>query len=366
MDRKLYIMSDEYAIDTIEENFASESMLQRIIETNPNILSRPWNGAEHDLYLIQREMPTRVIEDEGNSFALDHLLVDDEGVPVLVEVKRSCDTRTRREVVAQMLDYACRASSWNIDDLSNSFFQSNPDVPQDRFSEEFWDKFSANLQSGHFRLAFVSDVIPDTLRVLIEFLDKSMNDIEVYGVEIRQFKSEGTTLLTKAIIGNSLLEKRMTRRRFASRKPWEVQEFLDELQARGLSACLSIAQEIIEYSSELGIVWVGGNGSQYPALFAKLGKERLFSLDLWERGGKPVCTTDYNTLVLSPLVGLSVEEFRNRIVSIPSKEIAEEKEFIWYTASQKWQYIDIRAFENEADMLYLKEILRFITTQIAQ
>lgn len=365
MDRKLYILSDEYAIDAVEEKFASESMLQRIIEINPNILSRSWDGVEHDLYLIQREMSAQVVEDEGNSFSLDHLLVDDEGVPVLVEVKRSCDTRTRREVVAQMLDYACRASSWNVDDLSSAFFQSNPEVPQDRFSEEFWDKFSANLQSGHFRLVFVADVIPDTLRVLIEFLDKSMSDIEVYGVEIRQFKSEGTTLLTKAIIGNSLLEKRMTRRRIAPRRPWDVQEFLDELQVRGLSACVSIAREIIEYSSDLGIVWVGGNGSQYPALFARLGKERLFSLDLWERGGKPVCTTDFNTLALSSLVGLSVEEFRERIVSIPSKEIAEKKEFIWYTASQKWQYIDIRAFEHEADMQYLKETLGFITTQIA-
>jgi hypothetical protein len=32
--------------------------------------------------------------------------VDEAGVPTLVEVKRSSDTRARREVVARMLDYA--------------------------------------------------------------------------------------------------------------------------------------------------------------------------------------------------------------------------------------------------------------------
>ena len=365
MNPKLFVLSDEYAVNAVEDKFASESDLQRIIEVNPNIVSRPWDGTEPELFLIQREITSKVLEDEGNSFALDHLLVDDKGVPVLVEVKRSSDTRIRREVVAQMLDYACRASSWDINDLADAFFRANPDMSPERFSDEFWDKVSANLQSGRFRLVFAADVIPDTLRVLIEFLDKSMNDIEVYGVEIRQFKSEGTTLLTKTIIGNSVLEKKLSNSRFPSRKPWEVQEFLDELDARGLTGTVSIAKEIIEYASGLGAVWQGGNGSRYPALFATHGKERLFYLDLWERGGKPVCTTDFNTLLLSSLVGVPVEEFRNRIVNIPSKELAEKRDYIWYTASQKWQYIDIRAFENEADMRYLKETLRFITTQTA-
>ena len=81
-------------------------------------------GREHQVYLICREMVSQAAEDEGNSFSLDHLLVDDEGVPILVEVKRSTDTRIRREVVAQMMDYACRASSWSIDSLKELFRQT--------------------------------------------------------------------------------------------------------------------------------------------------------------------------------------------------------------------------------------------------
>jgi hypothetical protein len=37
--------------------------------------------------------------------------VDQDAVPTFVEVKRSSDTRLRREVVGQMLDYAANASA---------------------------------------------------------------------------------------------------------------------------------------------------------------------------------------------------------------------------------------------------------------
>jgi hypothetical protein len=37
---------------------------------------------------------------------------DAAGVPTLVEVKRSSDTRARREVVAQLLEYAANATAY--------------------------------------------------------------------------------------------------------------------------------------------------------------------------------------------------------------------------------------------------------------
>jgi len=45
---------------------------------------------------------------------LDHLLLDQDGIPTFVECKRASDTRIRREVVAQMLDYAATALSIGI------------------------------------------------------------------------------------------------------------------------------------------------------------------------------------------------------------------------------------------------------------
>lgn len=60
---------------------------------------------------IQREAPISSEADGSVRCCLDHLFLDSEGVPTLVEVKRSSDRRIRREVVGQMLDYAANASA---------------------------------------------------------------------------------------------------------------------------------------------------------------------------------------------------------------------------------------------------------------
>jgi uncharacterized DUF497 family protein len=42
-------------------------------------------------------------------WSVDHLFLDQDAVPTIVEVRRSSDTRVRRAVVGQMLDYAANA-----------------------------------------------------------------------------------------------------------------------------------------------------------------------------------------------------------------------------------------------------------------
>jgi hypothetical protein len=62
--------------------------------------------------------------DAANRWSLDHLFVDQDGIPTLVEVKRGADTRVRREVVGQMLDYAANAVvHWPIDAIRVAFEQ---------------------------------------------------------------------------------------------------------------------------------------------------------------------------------------------------------------------------------------------------
>ena len=45
-------------------------------------------------------------------WSLDHLFVTRDGVPVLVELKRAMNSRLRREVVGQILDYAANATAY--------------------------------------------------------------------------------------------------------------------------------------------------------------------------------------------------------------------------------------------------------------
>ena len=59
---------------------------------------------------VTREAPVPGDEDASFHWSIDHLFLDQEGIPTLVEVKRSTDTRIRREVVGQMLDYAANAA----------------------------------------------------------------------------------------------------------------------------------------------------------------------------------------------------------------------------------------------------------------
>jgi len=66
---------------------------------------------------------------------VDHFFVDQEAIPTVVEVKRSSDTRIRREVVGQMLDYAAHAKLFlrieKIRDLFETTTRKRGDDPDE-------------------------------------------------------------------------------------------------------------------------------------------------------------------------------------------------------------------------------------------
>ena len=86
---------------------------------------------------------------------MDHLFLDQDAIPTLIEVKRSSDTRIRREVVGQMLDYAANAVVyWPVEDLRSQLRENRADPKQDLMDfledpdidpEEFWQKVKTNL-----------------------------------------------------------------------------------------------------------------------------------------------------------------------------------------------------------------------------
>ena len=81
-------------------------------------------------------------------------------MPVLVEVKRSSDSRVRREVVGQMLDYAANALRyWPVTTLRDSLEQTAAEQGRtgeqllaefrpDLDAEEFWSLVATNLAAG--------------------------------------------------------------------------------------------------------------------------------------------------------------------------------------------------------------------------
>jgi hypothetical protein len=65
----------------------------------------------------------------GNRWSVDHLFLDQDAVPTIVEVKRSTDTRIRREVVGQMLDYAANAVVYWPVEAIRAEFEANQEDP---------------------------------------------------------------------------------------------------------------------------------------------------------------------------------------------------------------------------------------------
>src|SRR5439155_16309436 len=105
-------------------SYASEAVLQELIARYPNLLAGDDSddAAARRWLLLGRESGLPDQQDGAARWAVDHLLLDQDAIPTIVEVKLAQDTRIRREVVGQMLDYAANAVVyWPIARLRERF-----------------------------------------------------------------------------------------------------------------------------------------------------------------------------------------------------------------------------------------------------
>lgn len=197
----MFLLRGEELVEMREQPYDSEDLLQKLLASYPELLAGgELAGSPRRWLLVKREAGVPDREAGGDRWSLDHLFIDQDAVPTLVEVKRSDDTRIRREVVGQMLDYAANGVVyWPAERLRADFEArcagEHADVFRDSLGDEadpeqFWDAVGQNLRSGRIRLVFVSDLIPPELRRVIEFLNERMTPTEVVGVEIRQYVGE--------------------------------------------------------------------------------------------------------------------------------------------------------------------------------
>jgi len=103
----VFVLTETHGLVALAQSeFVREDDFQQLLEKHPILLSGSQSDTEsaRRWLLIKREMAVPAQEGGSDRWSLDHLFVDQEGVPTLVEVKRQGDTRLRREVVGQMLD----------------------------------------------------------------------------------------------------------------------------------------------------------------------------------------------------------------------------------------------------------------------
>ncbi len=293
MEGGIFLRRGDDLIQMSEQGFAKERDLQRLLASHPDLLSG--DGEPHRWLLVSRELGIASEEDGSNRWSVDHLFLDEEGVPTLVEVKRSTDTRIRREVVGQMLDYAANALSyWRVETIKARFEakcgEEDPvkviaDALGSDDLDRFWEQVSTNLAAGRLRLVFVADVIPSELRAIVEFLNEQMSPADVLAVEVRQYVDDSGAhqTIVPRLIGETEAARRGKVHRH--RASWDYLSWLSayresrgEEQAAVVERLLAWANEH-EPTLEVGF----GSAAKDPGAMVRIpGRATLFGL---YRGG---------------------------------------------------------------------------------
>lgn len=277
---------DGELVEMNERGYDTEALLQGYLARHPDLLAGDQidSSAPRRWLLVAQEASLASEEDGAGRWSVDHLFLDQDAVPTIVEVKRSTDTRIRREVVGQMLDYAANGVAyWSVDRL-RATFEENPEFEQDISDlledpdadpEEFWQKVKINLQAGRVRLVFVSDKIPDELRRIVEFLNEQMDPAEVLAVEIKQYVSQDSKLktLVPRIIGQTTKAQDIKSGGARSSRQWDENSFFHELEDRRGAEEAAVARELLKWGkTRTTRIWWGkggADGSFFPDLSYK-------------------------------------------------------------------------------------------------
>ena len=191
--------------------------LQDLLENNPQLLpsEQIYPDNPPQWLLIKREMPVLDPSTGAARWSIDFLYVDHMAIPTLVECKRCDDTRSRREVIAQMLEYAANGHHyWSAEELqahaqesSGGLDQLNSWITQvgavGGTSGAFFEAAVANLRKATMRLIFFLEESPNELRSLVEFLNNQLKETEVLLVEARLYDSPSGRIVVPWLFGYS-------------------------------------------------------------------------------------------------------------------------------------------------------------------
>jgi hypothetical protein len=264
---------DGRLLELAGQPYDSEDLLQALLARHPELLAgRQMDpAAPRRWLLVTREAGVPDRHRGGTRWSVDHLFLDQDGIPTLIEVKRSSDTRVRREVVGQMLDYAANCVVyWPVETLQERFraqcqqVSLDPEAVLAEFlgagepADVFWGRVKANLQAGHIRMVFVADEIPAELRRIVEFLNVQMHSAEVLAVEIRQYMGEGVRTLVPRVIGRTEQAQVVKNGANQASRQWDEPSFFAELTARHGLEIADVARAILSWGRSVGLdVWWG-------------------------------------------------------------------------------------------------------------
>lgn len=373
-----HLDSNGKLIELNEANYISEDLLQQLLADYPNLISgsqinslrpRRW-------LLISREIRIPDEKDASGRWSLDHLFIDQDGIPTLVEVKRSTDTRIRREVVGQILDYAANAVSyWTIEEIIYRFEEqcksSNKDnlltlqnfLQGESEAETFWELTKTNLKAGKIRMLIIADSIPKELQRIIEFLNEQMTPAEILGLEIKQFVGlDNVKTLVPRVIGQTTTADATKGVNKGKESNWTEETFLTEItNLRGIVEADVVRQILNWLKPQIKRIWFGaGRRGSFVPVFNNLGVEHtLFAVWTtgtieiyfqWYKSKPPFESEEKRIELLNKLnqingVNISLDKISSR-PNIPLSLLSDKIEFQKFIYIYKWFFDEIKNHNN--------------------
>lgn len=284
------LQSESQLVEMAQQPYDSEKLLQELLARHPSILAGDqFSGPEPRRWLlIGREVGIPAQTDGSDRWSLDHLLIDQHGIPTFVEVKRSTDTRIRREVIGQMFDYVANAVTYwgpgQLRALFDNTCTTDGVDPGERLSDflrlptpaetsanerlsVFWTDVDTNLRAGRIRMVFVADAIPPELRRIVEFLNGQMTPAEILAIEIKRFTGSGVTTLVPSVIGQTAQAAAKGNRSLGQSVQWNMPKFLEALRTRKGQQFCRTAERLFQWcDGVLPNVW-WGSGMQDGSCF---------------------------------------------------------------------------------------------------
>lgn len=275
---------------------SSEDDLQDLIARFPEIVTNEGNP----LLLVMREQGVPDGHETADRWSLDHLFVSRDAIPVLIEVKRATDSRIRREVIGQIMDYAANGVVyWPEGRLESSFFETcrirgtDPALTLleflgDQDASSFWSQVQSNLTAGKIMLVIAADVIPPELARIVEFLNDQMR-ADVRAVELRYFLGpDGRRSLAPRIIG--VTEKTRASKSTSSMgrlPPMSVEDWFQKILSGADAVTIAGARKHIQLMERLGGQISVAPNSATPCVRATFGADdgtEVRPIELWPSG----------------------------------------------------------------------------------
>lgn len=273
MDVIFLIDDQEQLVRMTESEYENERLLQELLAKYPDVLAGHTTSSQHRWLLVDREVNLPDQPGGYGRWSLDHLFIDETCTPTLVEVKRRSDTRGRREVAGQMLDYAANLAAYLPASDMRSLFEQRCTSEGIDAGEElavhteaaldadgFWREVQAKLEERRLRLVFVSDEISSELQAIIEFLNPQLNRTTLLAIEVKQYIGPGgkPRTLVPRVIGQTVASEELKGSRNPGRT-WDEESFAQAVRIAAPSRAATF-DELLRWARDRGATVDYGRG----------------------------------------------------------------------------------------------------------